>query len=158
MKKKEEMRRIIRLYKEKTGKKEYEMHEVAEFAVKTMGWPLPTPKGPMDQLAELFSKAAREETRKDSVTGHSYRANLAATTWSGGKQLTLWADIDQAPRKFARKSFVQRREQMVGDAVQLTLDLRHWNRVNQNEEPIDMPMDFTEDVEWRLNAPEDEAV
>lgn len=46
---------------------------------------------------------------------------------------------------------------MVGDAVQLTFDAMHWNRVNQNEDPIDMPMDLTDDVEWRLNGPGEKA-
>ena len=72
-------------------------------------------------------------------------------------------DIDAAPRKIAHKSFQQRREQMVGDAVQLTFDVMHWNRVNETETPIDMPidmpmdmpMDFTDDVEWRINAPDE---
>ena len=68
--------------------------------------------------------------------------------------MTLWTDIDEAPRHIAHKSFIQRREQMVGDAVQLTFDAMHWNRVNQNEEPIVMPMDFTDDVKWRINAPD----
>lgn len=70
--------------------------------------------------------------------------------------MTLWADIDLAPRPFAKKAFVQRREQMVGDAVQLTLDADHWNAVNPTEEPINMVMDFTDDVEWRLNAADEE--
>ena len=45
---------------------------------------------------------------------------------------------------------------MVGDAVQLTLDMQHWNNKNPNEEPIVIPVDFTEDVEWRQNAPDAE--
>jgi hypothetical protein len=43
---------------------------------------------------------------------------------------------------------------MVGDALQLTLDVTHWNRVHEGEDPIVMPLDFTDDVEWRLNAPD----
>lgn len=151
--KKQAMQNIIRMYREKTGNQSVEMHEVAKFAA-DMGWPLPKPKNPIDLLAEHFSSAAREEIRKDEVTGRPYRANLAVTTWHGSNQMTLWTDIDEAPRHIAHKSFIQRREQMVGDAVQLTFDAMHWNRVNQNEEPIVMPMDFTDDVKWRINAPD----
>lgn len=104
----------------------------------------------MDRLAEQFSQAARGETRQDAVTGRPYRANLAVNTWKSGDQMTLWSDIDEAPRKFSQKSFVQRREQMVGDGFQLTLDVTHWNRVNKTEDPITMPMDFTDDIEERL--------
>lgn len=69
--------------------------------------------------------------------------------------MTLWTDIDVAPRSIAHKSFHQRREQMVGDAVQLTFDVMHWNRVNETEQPIEMAMDFNDDVQWRLNSPDD---
>lgn len=92
--------------------------------------------------------------RHDKVTGRPYRANLAVVQWNNGQQLTLWHDIDVAPRRVAHKAFVQRREQMVGDALQLTLDVTHWNRVHEGEDPIVMPLDFTDDVEWRLNAPD----
>lgn len=155
MSKKQDMQRLIRLYREQTGTQSVDMHEVAQHAV-SKGWPLPKPKDPIDRLAEQFSSAAREEIRRDTVTGRPYRGNLAVTTWQGSQQLTLWTDTDVAPRHIAQKSYIQRREQMVGDAVQLSFDVEHWNRINPNEEPIVMPMDFTEDVEWRKNAPDDD--
>ena len=45
---------------------------------------------------------------------------------------------------------------MVGDAVQLTFDVMHWNRINTEVEPIDMPVDFTDDVQWRMNEPDED--
>lgn len=147
-----EMQALIRMYSEQTGNQVIDMREVAKFAV-GKGWPMPAPKSAIDRLAEQFSAAAREEMRKDEVTGRPYRANLAVTT----KQGTLWTDMDSAPRGFAQKAFVQRREQMVGDAVQLTFDVMHWNRINEQDTPIEMPMDFQPDVDWRLNAPDDDA-
>jgi hypothetical protein len=149
--KRQEMQRLIRLYRDKTGKESVEMHDVAKFAA-SMGWPLPTPKSPIDRLAEQFSSAARDEIRHDEVTGRPYRANLAVTEHVGGVQTTFWTDIDEAPRKIAHKSFQQRREQMVGDAVQLTFDVMRWNRVHEREEMIVMPLDFADDVEWRING------
>jgi len=152
----QEMQSIIRRFREETGKTSIDMHEVAKYAA-GMGWPLPKPKTALDRLAEQFSSAAREEVRKDTVTGKPYRANLAVTSWQGSQQITLWTDIDQAPRPIAQRSFQQRREQMVGDAVQLTFDVMHWNRVNPQDAPIEMPMDFTDDVQWRLNTPDEDA-
>lgn len=154
--KKQQMHDLIRHYKAVKNTTAVDMHEVAKFAA-DLGWTMPKPKSPVDLLAEQFSAAAREETRTDPHSGRTYRANLAVTTWQGKSQLTLWHDIDEAPRKIAHKSFVQRREQMVGDAVHLSLDVDHWNRVHPEDEPITMEMDFTEDVEWRLNAPSEEA-
>lgn len=55
------------------------------------------------------------------------------------------------------KSLTGRRQQMVGDAFQLALDADHWNNVHSNEEPIQIQMDFTDDVEWAMNAPVDKA-
>lgn len=152
MKKPEEMQRFIRHYRDVTGNKEWDMHEVAKMA-ESMGWPLPVPPTPLELLAKQFSKAARQETRKDKSTGRPYRVNHAFSA-DGNPQKTLWIDIDEAPRKNMWKSAVNRREQMVGDAFQLTLDLDHWNSVNPSEEPIVLPLDFTEDVEWRKNGEE----
>ena len=152
MAKKKEMQYLLHRFREETGQEQVDMHELARYAV-SKGWPLPTPKSPLDRLAEQFASAAREEMRKDEVTGRPYRANLAVT----GPQGTFWVDIDAAPRKIAHKAFIQRREQMVGDAVQLTFDVLHWNRINPGDAPIDMPLDLGPDVEWKLNAPgEDE--
>jgi hypothetical protein len=52
------------------------------------------------------------------------------------------------------KSAVHRREQMVSDGVNLTNDLDHWNRVNPDKEPIQLPMDLTFDIEIRKAADE----
>lgn len=155
-KKSQEMQSIIKRYKEATGQGSVDMHDVAKYAV-SMGWPLPKPKTALERLAEQFSGAAREEIRRDEITGKPYRANLAVTTWQGNQQTTLWTDIDEAPRNIAHRSFQQRREQMVGDAVQLTFDVLHWNRVNEAEEPIKMEMDFNDDVQWRINSPDEKA-
>jgi hypothetical protein len=151
----QQMQRLIRLYKDETKKTEVNMHEVAQFAV-GKGWPLPRPIAAIDRLAKEFSQAAREEIRHDRKTGKPYRANHAITSIQGSLQMTLWIDIDEAPRKPMLKSLVQRREQMVGDGLQLTLDALHWNSIHPSEEPINLPLDFTDDVEWRINAPDEE--
>ena len=151
--KSQRLQNIIKLYRQRTGNESVDMHEVAKFAAE-MGYQLPKPKSGLDRLAEQLSSAAREEVRRDDATGRPYRANLAVVQWINGSQLTLWHDIDVAPRRIAHRSFVQRREQMVGDALQLTLDVHHWNRVHAEEDPIVMPLDFADDVEWRLNTPD----
>ncbi len=149
------MQRLIRHYKEQTGKKEVDLHEVAKWAVDN-GWPLPAPTNPLDLLAKEFARAAREEIRRDKQTGKPYRANHAITQPQGNQQLTFWVDIDEAPRKIILKSLNQRREQMVGDGLQLTFDADHWNSIHPDEEPIVVQMDFTDDIEWRKNAPDDD--
>ena len=150
--KSEKMQDFVRFYKEKYGVISADMKDVAAEAQR-MGWKMPTPKTPLDMLAAQFSDSQREEIRKDEVTGRPYRANLAVSTRHGTTQTVLWTDIDIAPRHIAHKSLTQYREQMVGEAVQMTLTADHWNRVNPSEEPINMVLDFGPDVEWELNAP-----
>lgn len=133
------------------GTTEINMHDVVDFAI-ARGWQLPKPIDPRDRLAKEFSDAARQETRYDKRTLLPYRANHAVTETRNGKQLTFWIDIDNATRPKMQKSLVQRREQMVGDAYQLTLDMDHWNDVNSAEQPIKLPMDFTFDVALRKAA------
>lgn len=147
----EEMQRIIRLYRQETGIQEVDMHKVAVFAT-SKGWPLPKPTSPLEILAAQFTQAAREEIRKDQVTGRPYRANHAIPVTQGGVQLHLWIDIDTATRKPMHKSLINRREQIVGDCVQLSLDADHWNRIHPNDQPIQIPLDFTDDTEWRKNG------
>jgi hypothetical protein len=150
MTKHKEMQFIIREWKKATGNIEIDMHLVADFAVKR-GWPLPEPVSALDRLAKEFSQAAREETRQDTQTGRPYRVYHAYPSDSVGQGM-FWIDIDEAPRKIMVKSAVMRREQVIGDMVQLWLDLDHWSRKNPNEEPIKLLTDVTPDVQERLAA------
>src|ERR1022692_2963739 len=133
----QERQRFIRYYKEQTGAKEVDMHEVAEFARK-MGWPLPKPVNPIDLLAKQFSEAAGEETRTDKKTKGIYKANLAITKrLPDGRQLAFWIDVDEAPRHRVAKGLTQYREQMVGEAVIGTNTAGHWNRLHPNQQPLE---------------------
>lgn len=149
------MQRIIRRYKDETGITEVDMIKVVEWAVSKNLLKPPKPKDPIRELVKEFSRAAREEIRYDEQTGMPYRANHSITVPQGQEQLHLWIDIDEAPRKPMVKSLIMRREQMVGDGLQLTLDQDHWNRIHPDEEPINLPMDLTDDIEWRKNAPKE---
>lgn len=146
---------MIRRYKQATGNKEFDMHEVARFAIAN-GWKPPEPISGVDRLAKEFSQSAREQHRRDTKTGRSYRVYHAVPRVQNGQMSFTWVDIDEAPRKPMFKSLMQRREQMVGDGLQLSLDADHWNSIHSAEEPIVVPMDFTDDIEWRKNAPDDD--
>lgn len=148
---------LIRRYCEEHATASWDMHEVAEWAIKNYGVIPPKPKTPTALLAELFSAAAREESGKDTVTGRPYRVNLAVTTWVGGEQMTLWHTLDDAPRPVADKGLKQRREQVVGDVVSMADDADHWNRLHPNEEPIQLPLDYEMDLLLARAAPDDDA-
>ena len=142
------MQYIIEEWQDKTGNAEIDMKAVALYAI-SKGWPAPAPVSPEERLAKEFSEAAREATKRDEVTGQDYRV-YHAVKQDGHGQGVFWVNIDVAPRKHMHKSAFDRREQVIGDMVQLTLDLAHWNRVNPDEEPITAETDLTSDVNERL--------
>ena len=101
---------------------------------------------PLDRLAEDMSKALREEYRKDKY-GRKYRVNHAVRGTKAGVQLTFWGVMDRSSHQFMEKSFGQRRKQIVGDCLQLKTDVDVFNDKNPKEDPIQVVLNFTDDVE-----------
>ena len=152
----EEMQAFYHHYKRVTGKTEVSMAEVATAAAKE-GWPIPPPISGIDRLAKQFADAAREEIRYDGKTKRPYRANLAITQrLSDGTQLALWIDTDEADRDKMEMAKVKYREQMIGEAVIGTNTFDHWNRIHPEQLPIQFDTDFRDEVQWRLNAPDED--
>lgn len=104
---------------------------------------------PFDELAKDMSRALREEYGTDRY-GRRYRKNHAVRVTKSGVQHTMWAIMGNAPLEHMRKAFVQRRDQIVGDCVQLATDVEVYNGLNPSQEEIQIPLDFTDDVEERL--------
>lgn len=155
MSKRREMQRLIRAYKDEMNEHELDMHKVAKWAA-GKGWPLPIPPDPLDILTRQFTEAAREQIDYDTDTGNPYRVYHAIKTTHGATQLHLFIDIEEATRSQMLVSLVSRREQMVSDGLMVTYDQDHWNTKNSGEEPIQLPMDLTFDIELRKNASKDD--
>jgi hypothetical protein len=100
--------------------------------------------------------AAREVVEYDKATGKPYRVYHALKTSHGGTQLHFFVDIEEATRTQMQVSLVSRREGMVSDGVMLSYDQDHWNASHPGEEPIQLPMDLTFDIELRRAAPDEE--
>lgn len=143
----QDRQRFIRHYKETTGETEIDMRKVAQFA-QEMGWKMPVPPSPLDLLTKQFTDAAHEVREYDKKTGKPYRVWHAIPA-TGQPSLFNYVDIDEATRNQMLKSSVNRREQMVSDGYNLTLDLDHWNSINPTEPAIDLPMDLTLDIDIR---------
>lgn len=101
---------------------------------------------PMAALASDMARALREEYKTDEH-GRRYRVNHAVRITKDGVQFSLWAELTTAPRPYMEKAFAQRRKQIVGDCVQLKVDVDVYNTVNSGAPPIQMIFDFTEDLE-----------
>jgi len=120
--------------------------EVAEWAIKNNLWK-PRPADIIEQCTRDIAKAWREEYRTDKY-GRRYRAKHAVRLKDDKeRQMTLWADMDTAPRSYMETAFSQRRRHVVGECHQLKTDVDCYNDKNPENEPINLILDFTEDVE-----------
>jgi len=128
-------------------------HAVAEWAYQR-GLHKPNVRTIIDAIAADIAQVFREEYRTDRL-GRRYRAKHATTVKRGGYTLSLWGDIDDpnAPHAHFVKSFAQRRQQIVGDCVQLKTDVDVYNDKRKPTQPIQIPLDFTLDVEELQQTP-----
>ncbi len=99
--------------------------EIAHWAILT-GRLKPHGNAAERQLANDLSRAMREEHRTDPQ-GRSVRAKHVARVKRKGKQLNLWADSQTAPPAHMKIAFQQRRQQIVGDCLQLKVDVDSYN-------------------------------
>lgn len=122
-------------------------HAVAEWAYQR-GLHKPSMRTVVDAIAADIAQYFREEYRTNS-DGQRYRAKHAVRFKKGDRTMSLWADMDDedAPREHFLRSFAQRRQQIVGDCFQLKTDVDVYNGKNPGMNPIQIPLDFTLDVE-----------
>jgi hypothetical protein len=102
-----------------------------------------------DVLAGEMAQALRAEIQTDDE-GRRYRVNHAVRVTKGGVQSTFWGVLGFAPHSHMEKAFGQRREQIIGDCLQLKTDVAVYNDMNRGKQPeIQLVLDFTEDVAER---------
>ncbi len=152
----EKMRAFVRWYKQVHDKSAVSMAEVAREAI-ARGWKVPPPVSAEERLAKQFSDAEREEIRYDKATKQPYRGNLAMTQRLKDGTLSLWIDTDEATREQMVLALHKYREQMLGEAVIGTNTADHWSRLHPGQQPLPFPTDFSDEVQWRLNAPHEGA-
>jgi hypothetical protein len=153
----EKMRDFVRWYKQVHKKTAVTMAEVAREAI-ARGWKVPPPTSAEERLAKQFSDAEREEIRYDKTTKQPYRGNLSLTQrLKDGTQLSLWIDTDEASRHEMMMALHKYREQMLGEAVIGTNTADHWNRIHPDQQALPFPTDFADEVQWRLNTPNEGA-
>ncbi len=122
--KSEFLQEIWKRYDEEHGHLPANTRDVARWAVDKGLWS-PKLKDRIEQCAEDLSQALREEYDKDAK-GRRVRSKHAVRVKRGGKQMVLWADMETAPRKHMVLAFAQRRNQIVGDCLQLKTDVESY--------------------------------
>tara|TARA_R110002020_G_scaffold113518_8_gene261088 strand:- start:11270 stop:11749 length:480 start_codon:yes stop_codon:yes gene_type:complete len=141
----QQMQKIFELYTDEVTAEPADLRTVAAWALRKGLWS-PQPSDVHARFAADMADALREEFRTDS-SGRRYRTKHAVRQWRDGRQQSFWADIDIAPRAHMEKAFSQRRRQIVADCHHLRLDVDHFNAAHSTEAPIQLILDFTEDVE-----------
>lgn len=141
----EQMQRIVRQYQDAGQPWPASARQIAAWAIRERKWS-PPHNTLISRCAEELARAMREEYIVDPQ-GRTVRAKHAARTkTSDGEQLVLWADIRTAPREHMGIAFQMRRHQIVGDCHQLKKDSDSYNENANTGAPIQMILDFTDDV------------
>lgn len=141
------LQRLWREYEELTDHKAASAREVIDWAVRECGLALPR-VDPRDVLSERLSKALREQYATDDQ-GRRYRVNHAVRVMKDGVQLTMWGMLGYASHGHMQRAFTQRREQVIGDLVQLQVDVEVYNEKISTDKRIQLVLDFTDDVAER---------
>ncbi len=139
-----QMQTIFDRYTEEVDSSPVSLDNVAAWAIER-GLYRPAARDVVKLCREALAESLRLEKRVDTK-GRKYRAKHSVRTNIGGVQLSLWADIDKAPRSFMEKSFSQRRKSIADDCFQIKQDIDHFNDENADELPIQIVLDFTDDV------------
>ena len=113
----EQMQAIFDRYTEEVDSSPVSLDNVAAWAIE-QGLYRPQPRDVVKLCREALAESLRQEKRIDAQ-GRKYRAKHSVRTNIGGVQLSLWADIDNAPRSFMEKSFSQRRKAIADDCLSL---------------------------------------
>ncbi len=96
-----------------------------------------------------MGSALREEMATDEV-GRRYRVSHHVRISRGGVQYNMWAQMGYAPHEHMEISFAQRREQIIGDCLQLKTDVDVYNEMNAGTGPaIQLVLNFADDVAER---------
>jgi hypothetical protein len=140
----EQMQAIFDRYLEERGGQPVSLDDVAEWAVGERLF-FPEPRSVVKLCRDALAESLRSQKRVDDQ-GREYRAKISIREQVGGAQLTLWADLDTAPRSFVKKAFAQRRRAIVDDCYQIKQAVDHYNATRSQDDLVQMILNFEEDV------------
>lgn len=120
-------------------------NQIAAWTIRQGLW-RPSRESLISQCADELAEAMRVEYYVDPQ-GRTVRTKHAAPVKIHGDQLTyLWDDIRTAPPEHMKLAIQVRRNQIVGDCRQLKNDVDSYNENKKPSTPIQMILDFTQDV------------
>lgn len=155
MKYNQTLRQAVNRYKEANPNSPVLTRDVADWMMRTGQWKPKTSKL-IDLLARDLSDAMRTEYFEDEQgrrvrRKHSVREKIQ-DEFGKWNQLVLWDNIDTANPQFMQKSFQQRRVGIADECFQLKQDMDHFNDNFNKGKPLQLWLDFTDDVADRESA------
>jgi hypothetical protein len=144
---KRRLRAIMQQYRDETGIKNIDCHELTNWAV-AKGLCDPPVRDPMQDLARAFASAAREEYLHNEE-GQPVRRVHRIKEKRNERQLSLWVYMEDATPEQMRLSGRLRYNGMVKDGTQLDRDLQYFNRHHNPGEPIVFDYDLNKMIEER---------
>lgn len=114
---------------------------IADWAIREGLWE-PQPRSLLRQCAREIADAFREEYYADPQ-GRRVRRNHAL---KNEEQLVIWVDILDAKPGQMQRAFQLRRQNIVGDCKHLKTDVDSYNENQNTGKPIQLLLDFTNDV------------
>jgi hypothetical protein len=119
--------------------------QIAAWAIREGLWH-PQPSSLITRCADEIADAIREEYMTDPQ-GRTVRVKHAASQRSDdGPRQMVWADIRTATRDHMAVAFQLRRGHILGECRQLKADVDSFNENRAINEPIQLVLDFTDDV------------
>jgi hypothetical protein len=141
----EKLRDLWKRYRDEVSSDPVDLKTVASWAIEQELW-FPRPIDLNTSLANDLAQALREEKRVDKE-GREYRANIPVRSRAkDGTSLFEWADIDDAPRLHVEKNVQQERRSIASDCYALMMKVEHYNATHPNEEPIQLILQFEDDI------------
>jgi hypothetical protein len=143
----EQLQRIANEYKISGEPWPATTQQIAAWAIHNKKW-APQRATLIEKCASELGRAMGEEYSRDPQ-GRWVRAKVPARVKENGKQRWLWDDPRTATRDHMARSSATRRQQILGEAWQLKVDVDSFNENRSQERPIRMVWDFTNDLAER---------
>ena len=142
----EKLQHIFERYRDEVSADPVDLKTVASWAIGKALW-APRIVELTAVLANDLAGALREKKRTDK-DGREHRAFIPVRLKaSDGQTLFEWADIDAAPRAHVESHVQQDRRSIMSDCYALRMKVDHYNAMHADEEPLQLVLDFTDDVE-----------
>lgn len=155
---KEVLQELAEEYRRTKGVASINLKEVASWAIREKGWQ-PQRKDAINLLARELQIALREQYFVDPQgrrVRQKHPQRISKKLKDGAhEQYVLWHDMREATRPQMQAAFQQRRFGVALDCYRLKTDVDSYNENYNKSVPIQLVLDFTEDVlEMEEEGPE----